>query len=163
MAGVPYLESLGYVDMTRLGVTGGSYGGYMTNWIIGQTNQFKAAVTMRSTCNRISQYGTSDFTMMYNDWEFQGTPYDNPEFYLERSPLTYVKNVTTPVLILHSENDLRCPITQGEEFFVALKKLGKEVEFVRFPDESHNLSRSGQPVHRIERLERLTGWFDAHL
>jgi dipeptidyl aminopeptidase/acylaminoacyl peptidase len=163
MAGVPFLESLGYVDMSRLGVTGGSYGGYMTNWIIGQTNQFKAAVTMRSTCNRLSQYGTSDFTMMYNDWEFQGSPYDNAEFYLERSPLTYVKNITTPVLILHSENDLRCPITQGEEFFVALKKLGKEVEFVRFPDESHGLSRAGQPVHRIERLERLTGWFDAHL
>ncbi|HEX5166215.1 MAG TPA: S9 family peptidase, partial [Thermomicrobiales bacterium] len=163
MAGVPYLESLGYVDMTRLGVTGGSYGGYMTNWIIGQTNQFKAAVTMRSTCNRISQYGTSDFNMMYGDWEFKGTPYDSPEFYLERSPLTYVKNVTTPVLILHSENDLRCPISQGEELFVALKKLGKEVEFVRFPDESHGLSRAGQPVHRIERLERLTGWFDSHL
>ena len=163
MAGVPYLQSLGYVDMARLGVTGGSYGGYMTNWIISQTNQFKAAVTMRSTCNRLSLYGTSDFNMMYNDWEFQGTPYDNPSFYLERSPLTYVKNITTPVLILHSENDLRCPITQGEEFFVALKKLGKVVEFVRFPDESHNLSRSGQPVHRIERLERLAGWFDTHL
>jgi len=163
MAGVPFLESLGYVDITRLGVTGGSHGGFHTNWIIGQTDQFKAAVTMRSTCNRISAYGTSDFNMMYNDWEYQGTPYDNPGFYLERSPLTYVKNVTTPVLILHSENDLRCPITQGEEFFVALKKLGKEVEFVRFPDESHNLSRAGQPVHRTERLERLTGWFDTHL
>ncbi|MDQ3541323.1 MAG: S9 family peptidase, partial [Chloroflexota bacterium] len=163
MAGVPFLESLGYVDTARLGVTGGSYGGYLTNWIIGQTDQFKAAVTMRSTCNRLSLYGTSDFNMMYNDWEYAGTPYDNPGFYLERSPLTYVKNVTTPVLILHSEDDLRCPITQGEEFFVALKKLGKEVEFVRFPDESHNLSRAGQPVHRIERLERLTGWFDTHL
>ncbi|MEX2314497.1 MAG: S9 family peptidase, partial [Thermomicrobiales bacterium] len=163
MAGVPFLEPLGYVDTTRLGVTGGSYGGYLTNWIIGQTSQFKAAVTMRSTCNRISQFGTSDFTMMYNEWEFQGTPYDNAAFYLERSPLTYVRNVTTPVLILHSENDLRCPITQGEEFFVALKKLGKQVEFVRFPDESHNLSRSGQPVHRVERLERLCGWFDTHL
>ena len=118
---------------------------------------------MRSTCNRLSQYGTSDFTMMYNDWEFQGTPYDNPDFYLERSPITYVKNVTTPVLILHSENDLRCPITQGEEFFVALKKHDKEVEFVRFPDESHGLSRAGQPRHRIERLERICGWFDGHL
>jgi dipeptidyl aminopeptidase/acylaminoacyl peptidase len=135
----------------------------MTNWIIGQTDRFKAAVTMRSTCNRISAYGTSDFNMMYNDWEFQGTPYDNVEFYLERSPISHVKNMTTPLLILHSENDLRCPITQGEELFVALKKLGKEVEFVRFPDESHNLSRSGQPVHRIERLERLCGWFDSHL
>lgn len=163
MACVPFLESLGYVDMTRLGVAGGSYGGYMTNWIIGQTNQFKAAVTMRSTCNRLSQYGASDFTMMYNDWEFRGSPYDNPGFYLERSPITYVKNITTPVLILHSENDLRCPISQAEEFFVALKKHGKEVEFVRFPDESHGLSRAGQPVHRIERLHRICDWFDRHL
>lgn len=163
MAGVPFLESLPYIDGARLGVTGGSYGGYMTNWIIGQTDRFKAAVTQRSTSNRISSYGTSDLNVTYNDWEFQGTPYDNPEFYRERSPLTYVKNVTTPLLILHSENDLRCPITQGEELFVALRKCGKEVEFVRFPDESHNLSRTGKPAHRIERLERICGWFDRYM
>lgn len=160
MAGVPFLESLDYVDPSRLGVTGGSYGGYMTNWIVGQTDRFKAAVTQRSTANRMSTYGTSDLNATYNDWEFQGTPYDNPEFYRQRSPITYVRNVTTPLLILHSENDLRCPIGQGEELFVALKKLGKEVEFVRFPDESHNLSRSGKPAHRVERLERICGWFD---
>jgi dipeptidyl aminopeptidase/acylaminoacyl peptidase len=163
MAGVGVLEALDYVDPARLGVTGGSYGGYLTNWIIGQTTRFKAAVTQRSTCNRMSAYGTSDLNMTYNDWEYGGTPYDNVAHYLERSPITYVKQVETPLLILHSENDLRCPITQGEELFVALKKLGKPVEFVRFPDESHNLSRSGQPKHRVERLERLCGWFDTFL
>jgi dipeptidyl aminopeptidase/acylaminoacyl peptidase len=163
MAGVDMLTSLDFVDPERIGVTGGSYGGYMVNWAIGQTNRFRAAVTQRSTSNRLSLYGTSDFNMMYNDWEFGGNPYDQTNFYLERSPLTYIKNVETPLLILHSENDLRCPITQGEELFVALKTLGKEVEFVRFPDESHNLSRTGQPVHRVERLERICGWFDRYL
>jgi dipeptidyl aminopeptidase/acylaminoacyl peptidase len=163
MAGVATLEALDFVDSGRIGITGGSYGGYMVNWAIGQTDRFRAAVTQRSTSNRVSLYGTSDFNMMYNDWEFRGNPYDNAAFYMERSPLTYVHNINTPLLILHSENDLRCPISQGEELFVALKTLGKEVEFVRFPDESHDLSRSGQPVHRIERLERLCGWFDRHL
>jgi len=163
MAGADYLARTDYVDGERMGVTGGSYGGYMTNWIIGQTTRFKAAVTQRSTCNRMSLYGTSDLNFSYNDWEYRGTPYDNPAFYLERSPLTYVKNIETPLLILHSEEDLRCPISQGEELFVALKKLGKQVEFVRFPDESHGLSRAGKPSHRVERLERLCGWFDARL
>lgn len=163
LAGADLLESLDYVDSSRIGITGGSYGGYIVNWAVGQTDRFRAAVTQRSTSNRLSLYGTSDFNVMYNDWEFRGSPYDNVEFYLERSPLTYVKNVTTPLLILHSENDLRCPISQGEELFVALRKLGKTVEFVRFPDESHGLSRTGQPVHRVERLERLCGWFDRYL
>lgn len=163
MAGATLLAGLPYVDEARMGITGGSYGGYITNWVIGQTDFFKAAVTQRSTVNRISLYGTSDFNMMYNDWEYGGSPYENTSFYLERSPLTYVQNVKTPTLILHSENDLRCPISQGEELFVALKKHGVETEFVRFPNESHNLSRSGQPKHRVERLERICDWFDDHL
>ncbi len=162
-AGVPFLESLGYVDPKRIGITGGSYGGYITNWAIGQTDRFKAAVTQRSTCNRLSLYGTSDLNAMYNDWEFGGSPYDNPTLYIERSPLTYVRDMRTPLLILHSENDLRCPIGQAEELFVALKKMGQEVEFVRFPNESHGLSRAGQPAHRVERLERICGWFDKYL
>ena len=152
-----------YVDTNRLGVTGGSYGGYMTNWIITQTNRFKAAITMRSTCNRHNLFGTSDMVWSYASWEFGGSAYDRPEFYLERSPLTYIKNVTTPVLIMHSENDYRCPIEQGEQLFVALKLHRKEVEFIRFPNESHGLSRTGRPDRRVERLERMVGWFDNHL
>jgi dipeptidyl aminopeptidase/acylaminoacyl peptidase len=163
MGGVPFLESLGFVDPDRIGITGGSYGGYVTNWAITQTNRFRAAVTQRSTANRYSLYGTSDLAFTYSDWEFGGTPYDNPEAYAKHSPITYVKNVETPLLILHSENDLRCSISQGEEFFTALKRLGKTVEFVRFPNESHGLSRAGQPVHRVERLERICNWFDQYL
>ncbi|HEX7102379.1 MAG TPA: S9 family peptidase [Nitrolancea sp.] len=152
-----------YVDTNRLGVTGGSYGGYMTNWMITQTDRFKAAVTMRSTCNRHNLTGTSDMVWSYASWEFGGTSYDRTEFYLERSPLTYIKNVQTPVLIMHSENDYRCPIEQGEQLFVALKLHSKETEFVRFPNESHGLSRSGRPDHRVERLERMVEWFARHL
>lgn len=163
MAGADYLASLDFVDSNRLGITGGSYGGYMTNWVVGQTDRFRAAVTQRSTANRISTYGTSDMNMTYNDWEFAGTPYDNPAHYIDRSPLTWVKNVNTPLLIVHSENDLRCPIGQAEELFTALRKLGKTTEFVRFPNESHGLSRAGKPAHRVERLERICGWFDRYL
>jgi dipeptidyl aminopeptidase/acylaminoacyl peptidase len=167
MAGADYLASLDFVDSDRMGITGGSYGGYMVNWAIGQhpegTRRFRAAVSQRSTANRASLYGTSDINWSYNAWEYGGSPYENPDFYRERSPLTYVANVTTPLLLLHSENDLRCPISQSEEFFTALKLHGKVAEFVRFPDESHGLSRIGQPKHRVERLERICGWFERYL
>lgn len=162
-ASADYLAGLDFVDAGRMGITGGSYGGYVVNWAIGQTDRFKAAVSQRSTANRASLYGTSDINWSYNDWEYGGTPYENHEFYRERSPLTYIANVTTPILLLHSENDLRCPISQSEEFFTALKLHGCEAEFVRFPDESHGLSRTGQPVHRVERLERICDWFDRYL
>jgi dipeptidyl aminopeptidase/acylaminoacyl peptidase len=96
-------------------------------------------------------------------WEFPGDPWDSPQFYWERSPLAYVKNITTPLLILHSENDLRCPISEGEQLFTALRKQGKEVAFARFPNESHDLSRNGQPQHRIERLRLIADWFGKYL
>ncbi len=163
MAGADFLANQSFVDVNRLGITGGSYGGYMVNWALGQTNRFRAAVSQRSTANRASLYGTSDINWSYNDWEYNGTPYENPDFYRERSPLTFVSNVSTPLLLLHSENDLRCPISQSEEYFTALKLHGKTVEFVRFPNESHGLSRIGQPKHRVERLERICGWFDRYL
>jgi dipeptidyl aminopeptidase/acylaminoacyl peptidase len=152
-----------WIDRDRLGVTGGSYGGYMTNWIVTQTDRFKAAVTERSICNMVSKWGTSDIGYLGNDLQWGGPPWENPQFYLERSPLTHVRSVTTPLLIIHSERDLRCLIEQGEQFFTALKYLGRMVEFVRFPDEGHELSRSGQPLHRLERLRRIVGWFGKYL
>jgi dipeptidyl aminopeptidase/acylaminoacyl peptidase len=152
-----------YMDPDRLGVEGGSYGGYMTNWVIGHTGRFKAAVTMRSISNCLSQWGMSDLAYFKGYWEFPGEPWDSPLFYWERSPLAYVKNITTPLLILHSENDLRCPIGEGEQLFAALKKLGREVVFARFPNESHDLSRNGQPQHRIERLRLISDWFTTHI
>lgn len=157
------LERTPWVDAAHLGVTGGSYGGYMTNWIVTQTDRFAAAVTQRSISNMVSKWGVSDIGYAGNDWQWGGPPWENMAFYLERSPLTHVQKVVTPLLILHSERDLRCPIEQGEQFFTALKYLRREVEMVRFPDEGHELSRSGQPLHRLERLNRIVGWFRDHL
>ena len=152
-----------WADPERLGVLGGSYGGYLTNWIVTQTPRFKAAVTMRSICNMVSKWGTSDIGYHGNDLQWGGPPWENFQFYVDRSPLTHVKNVTTPLLIIHSERDLRCPIEQGEQFFTALKYLRRTVEFVRFPDEGHELSRSGQPLHRLENLRRIVGWLAKYL
>lgn len=152
-----------YLDRDRLGVGGGSYGGYMTNWVIGHTNRFKAAVTMRSISNCLSQWGSSDMAYFKGYLEFPGDPWESPAFYWERSPLAYVQNVTTPLLIEHSEGDLRCPIGEAEQLFTALKKQGKAVMFVRFPNETHDLSRNGQPQHRIERLRLIVDWFTRHI
>ena len=164
MAGVDAaLARAPWADAERLGVLGGSYGGYMTNWIVTQTPRFKAAVTLRSICNMVSKWGTSDIGYYGNDLQWGGPPWTNMAFYLERSPLTHVANVTTPLLILHAENDLRCRIEQGEQFFTALKYLRREVKMVRFPDEGHELSRSGQPLHRLENAQQIVGWFRDHL
>lgn len=163
MAAVDHVLSRGFVDEHRMGVTGGSYGGYMTLWVIGHTDRFKAAVTQRCVSNLYSFYGTSDIGWNFFDYEFGGTPWSETERYLKYSPITYVEKMTTPLLIVHSERDFRCPIEQAEQVFISLKRLKREVEFVRFPDENHNLSRTGKPRHRIERLEHILRWFDTHL
>ncbi len=152
-----------FIDRDRLGVAGGSYGGFMTNWVIGHTDRFKAAVTMRSISNNLSQSGTTDLAFMKGLWEFPGDPWEAPTWYWERSPLAYAERITTPLLILHSEEDLRCPVGEAEQLFAALKKLRREVVFVRFPNESHDLSRTGQPGHRTERLRWIVTWFADHL
>lgn len=163
MAVVDHVIEQGYIDESRMGITGGSYGGYMTLWVIGHTDRFKAAVTQRCVSNLFSFYGTSDVGWTLIGYEFGGPAWERREHYMQYSPITYVENMTTPLLIIHSERDFRCPIEQAEQVFISLKKLGREVEFVRFPDENHNLSRSGKPKHRIERLEHILRWFDGHL
>jgi dipeptidyl aminopeptidase/acylaminoacyl peptidase len=163
MEAMDYVVKAGVADGTRLGVTGGSYGGYMTNWIVGHTDRFKAAVTRRSISNWQSFFGTSDIGYYFAEDEVGGVPWENFQHYVENSPITYVRNVKTPLLIIHSEEDYRCPIEQGEQLFVALKKLRKEVVMVRFPEENHELSRSGKPKHRIENLNHITHWFKEHL
>jgi dipeptidyl aminopeptidase/acylaminoacyl peptidase len=163
MAAVDHVVAQGYVDESRIGVTGGSYGGYMTLWIIGHSDRFKAAVTQRCVSNLYSFFGTSDIGWTFGAYNFGGTPWENRERFMKYSPITYVANMKTPLLIVHSELDYRCPIEQAEQVFISLKKLGREVEFVRIPDENHNLSRSGKPKHRIERLEHIIGWFDRYL
>ena len=152
-----------WIDPDRLGVCGGSYGGYMTNWIVGHTQRFRAGVTLRSTCNRYNHFGTGDIAHQGARWEFPGAPWESPEFYLERSPITYVRQIKTPLLILHGESDLRCSIEQAEQLFVALKRQGTPTLFVRFPGESHGMSSSGQPRHRTEEMAHLLGWFQTHL
>ncbi len=162
MAAADFLERQKFVDSKRIGVTGGSYGGYMTNWIIGHTNRFRAAVTQRSVVNLTSFFGASDIGYSLSR-EFDGYPWTNRENYEKCSPITYYKNVKTPVLILHNESDLRCGIEQAEQMFAMLKVLGKTVEFVRFPQEPHGLSRHGRPDRRIARLEWLLKWFKRYL
>ncbi|MDR7401839.1 MAG: S9 family peptidase [Armatimonadota bacterium] len=157
------LQRFSSLDPDRLGVAGGSYGGYMTTWIIGHTDRFKAAVTMRSISNHLSQWGTSDLAYMKGFWEFPGDPWEAPTWYWERSPLAYVARITTPLLILHGEQDLRCPVGEAEQLFAALMKLRRRVVFVRFPDASHDLSRTGRPTHRVERLRWIVRWFTEHL
>ncbi|MDP2873495.1 MAG: S9 family peptidase [Bacillota bacterium] len=163
MLGMDAAIARGFIDTSRIGVTGGSYGGFMTAWVVGHTNRFKAAVTQRPVTNRYSFYGTSDIGPLFGESEFPGNPWDNHDLLYERSPVHYVKNIRTPLLIVHSEEDYRCPIEQAEQLFVFLKRMRRTVEFVRFPGENHELSRSGKPKHRLERLARIAGWFERHL
>jgi dipeptidyl aminopeptidase/acylaminoacyl peptidase len=162
MAGTDELIKKPYVDAKRVGVTGGSYGGFMTNWIVGHTNRYKAAITGRSVVNQYSMSGSSDIG--HEVWrEMRTKIWEDPDKLMRLSPISYVKNVKTPLLILHNEFDLRCPISQGEELFLALKMLKKKVEFVRFPEEPHGLSRHGRPDRRLARLSWMLKWFDRYL
>ncbi len=163
MTWVDFVQQKPYIDAKRMGVTGGSYGGYMTNWIIGHTDRFKAAVTQRSVSNLISMYGSSDFNWVFQREFGDKPPWENLENYWHQSPMKYIGNAKTPTLVIHSEQDLRCAIEQDEQIFVALKKLGVETEMVRFPDEPHGLSRGGRTDRRIERLNHILRWFDRHL
>ncbi|MBS3938124.1 MAG: S9 family peptidase [Peptococcaceae bacterium] len=159
MLAVDHVVKLPWVDKERLGVTGGSYGGFMTNWIVGHTNRFKGAVTHRSISNWLSFYGVSDIGYTFTEYELLGNPWDHAALLLKHSPITYVKNVVTPTLVLHSEQDMRCPIEQGEQFYVYLKKLGVKTRLVRFPGSNHELTRSGKPKLRLENLRQVVGWF----
>ena len=163
MAGVDAALARGWVDPERLGVGGGSFGGFMTNWVVGHNDRFRAAVTMRCVSNLLSFFGTSDIGFTFLEMQFETEPWDDVQKLLKYSPISYVKNMTTPLLILHSEEDYRCPIEQAEQLYISLKKLGRETEFVRFPDEDHNLSRNGKPAHRFERLRHILRWFDRYL
>jgi dipeptidyl aminopeptidase/acylaminoacyl peptidase len=153
------LEKNPWLDAERMGVTGGSYGGYLTNWIVGHTDRFKAAVTLRSVANFVSDEGTRDGAFGHTA-DFGGDLFEKFELYWDRSPLKYAPNVKTPTLILHSDNDFRVPLEQGEQWFRALKKFGVTTEVVMFPRENHNLTRTGEPRHLVESLNWQLYWFD---
>jgi dipeptidyl aminopeptidase/acylaminoacyl peptidase len=160
MAGVDeVLRKNSWLDRERLGVTGGSYGGFMTNWIITQTPRFRAAVSVASVSNLISFYSTS----LYQDLihaEFGGYPWDNYDLLWQWSPLRYARQAQTPTLFLHGELDNDVHITQAEEMYMALKRRGVESVFVRYPREGHGFR---EPKHRVDALERTTAWFDRFL
>jgi dipeptidyl aminopeptidase/acylaminoacyl peptidase len=156
------LEKSPFIDPQRLGVAGGSYGGFMTNWIVGHTRRFNAAVSMRSISNLVSDYAQNDIVLWSRE-EMGPEPWANPDRLWQNSPIRYVDDMRTPMLLIHAEMDLRCPISQSEELFGALRLLGREVEMVRFPGENHELSRGGRPDRRVERLRRIEGWFTSHL
>lgn len=163
MMAVDWLCGLPYVDGARVGVTGGSSGGWLTNWLVTHSDRFRAACTQRSMTDMLSDFGTSDIGYDFTEWEISGLPWDNFDEYRRVSPITYAQRVTTPLLIIHSEEDHRTPVTQADELYAALKRFSKQVEYVRFKGEGHNLSRSGTPSNRIERLYRIIDWFDHHL
>jgi dipeptidyl aminopeptidase/acylaminoacyl peptidase len=156
------LQRYPWIDQDRMGVTGGSYGGFMTNWIVGHTDRFKAAVTLRSLSNFISDDGTRDGAYGHSP-DFGGDIFQKYELYWDRSPVKYARNVKTPTLILHSDNDYRVPIEQGEQWFRALKHFGVTAEIVFFPRENHNLTRTGEPKHLVESLNWQLYWFDRFL
>ena len=152
-----------WIDADRLAVTGGSYGGFMTNWIVGQTNRFKAAATQRSITNWMSFFGCSDIGYSFTENELNVSPFGGVEALWDFSPLKYVENIKTPLLIIHSEQDYRCPIEQGEQIFIQLKKLGQKVRFCRFDGANHDLSRNGKPSLRMDRLNHIVTWFNEHI
>jgi dipeptidyl aminopeptidase/acylaminoacyl peptidase len=163
MAGVDELIKRGYIDAKKLGITGGSGGGVLTNWAVTQTDRFAAAVSQRDISDWTSWWYTADFTLFHPSW-FKAPPFQDPEDYRRRSAITYVDKIHTPIAFILGESDYRTPPTSGgEQIFRALKYLKRPTAMIRFPGEPHELSRSGQPWHRVERLQYIVAWFDKYL
>jgi len=163
MAGLNAALARGGIDANQLGVAGGSYGGYMTAWVVSHTNRFKAAVTMRLLSNWASFFGTSDIGPSFALDHIGATPWENLDLLMEHSPYNYVANIHTPLLILHSDSDFRCPLSEAEQLFTALKWLGRDTELVIFEGQSHDLSRNGHPRSRVIRLNEITRWFEQYI
>jgi acylaminoacyl-peptidase len=164
LAHVDAVVEAGIADPQRLGVAGGSYGGYLTNWIIGADARFAAAMTCRSVTDLATLMLTGDLAGgIFGKMEFGAQPWEDPDLYRRLSPLTYAERIRTPLLIQHAENDLRCPIGQAEALFAVLRTLKRPVRFMRVPNESHELTRSGAPFRRAENLVQVRSWFGHYL
>jgi dipeptidyl aminopeptidase/acylaminoacyl peptidase len=163
MAVMDFYEKNYDIDSKRTGVTGGSYGGFMTNYIVTKTNRFKAAVTQRSISNWFSMYGTSDIGYFFTRDQIGFEPWENKEEYIEKSPLFQVKNVKTPLLLIHSFEDYRCWVVEAMQFFTSLRVLGVKSKLVIFKGENHELSRSGKPFNRVKRYNEILKWFRENL
>ena len=163
MAGVDAVLKKGYIDEKQMGVTGGSGGGLLTNWVVTQTTRFKAAVSQRDISDWANFWYTADFTLFTPTW-FHKAPFEDPAEFARRSPITYAAKIQTPLMFILGDEDWRTPPSAGgEDLFRALKYLKRPTVMVRFPGESHELSRSGRPWHRVERLQHIVGWFDKYL
>jgi dipeptidyl aminopeptidase/acylaminoacyl peptidase len=159
MAGVEHVVARGFIDDSRMGVTGGSGGGLLTNWIVCKTNRFAAAITQRCVADWAAMWSTCDFSLFQPFW-FRGAPWEDPKDFAERSPVTHLANIETPLMVLHSEEDWRTPIGQGEAMFRGLLYRKKPTVMVRFPGENHELSRSGTPSRRVQNQQHIRRWFD---
>ena len=163
LASVDELAARPYVDEDRMAVHGFSYGGFMSGWIVGHDHRFKAAIVGAMCANLHSMYGTSDIGTSFGEINWGGPYTDARDKFLRHSPITYAPNVQTPVLLLHGEDDLRCPIEQSEQYFVALKRLGKTVEFVRFPDSTHRFRKMGHPSMIVEYYRLFLNWLERYI
>ncbi|MCS6886876.1 S9 family peptidase [Chloroflexus sp.] len=161
LAGIDALVARGYIDPQRIAVTGGSYGGYMTAWLIGHDDRFACAVAARGVYNLLTQHSTSDAHELI-EIEFGGFPWELYEELWDHSPLAHAHKITTPLLLLHSELDYRVPISEAEQLFAILRRQKKVVELVRYPREGHELTRSGEPRHRADHMRRTLEWFDRY-
>ena len=157
------LDKYPQINKQKVCVTGGSYGGFMTNWIIGHTDRFCCAASQRSISNWLSFYGVSDIGWFFAADQCAGNIYDNPEKLWNLSPLKYAANVKTPTLFIHADEDYRCPLEQGLQMYTALMDRGIESRLCLFHGENHELSRSGKPKHRVRRLQEITDWFEDHV
>jgi len=164
MEALDYIErGFDFIDSERIGVTGLSYGGFMTNWIVTHTDRFKAAVSQNWISSWLSFFGTSDIGFYFGPDQIGGDPWSNPEDYREKSPLTYAFKVSTPIMFIHSLNDYRCWIDQSIIFYTALKYLGKKTRFAFFMEGSHVFRSIGKPSLRMKRLNLILEWFRNHL
>ena len=161
MAGIETIKQRGIVDESKMAVSGWSYGGYMTTWLIGHTDRFACAVAARGVYNLLTEHSTSDAHELI-EFEFDGYPWDMHDKLWQHSPLAHAHRISTPLLILHSEQDYRVPISEAEQLFSVLRRRKQVVEFIRYPRESHELTRSGEPRHRADHMDRTLAWFDRY-
>jgi dipeptidyl aminopeptidase/acylaminoacyl peptidase len=157
------LGAYDWIDDTRIAVTGLSYGGFMTNWVIGHTGRFKCALSQNSICSWVSFFGTTDIGFHFGPDQIGGDPWSNPAAYAEKSPLTYAKKVATPTMFIHSYNDNRCWIDQSIQMFTALKYLGVETKLILYTEGSHSFRNLARPTIRKRRLHDMVNWFNQHL
>jgi len=160
-AGIDALIARGYVDVQRIAVTGGSYGGYMTTWLISHSDRFCCAVAARGVYNLLTEHSTSDVQELI-EIEFDAYPWEIYEELWDHSPLAHAHKINTPLLLLHSERDYRVPISEAEQLFAILHRQKKTVELVRYPREGHELTRTGEPNHRADHMRRRLAWFNRY-